>query len=212
MIDVIIPARNEEKTIGMVLKILNSNRLIGRIIVCVDADTTDLTESIARQHRGIVPAITKELGIRGKGQLVVAGLPYVRSPYVMFCDADYTGLTTAHILTMTHHVAPKQMRIGVPEYPDDVPGHVISAWPWISGFRVVPRELLRRLDLHGYLMETQINLAAEAHRYKFRFRFMPGLVSPYQMTPQRILERERDRAWGIEKGILPGKGSRRVRI
>jgi hypothetical protein len=66
----------------------------------------------------------------------------------------------------------------------------------------MPRDFVKDIPLHGYLMETQINQAAVAHQMPIVYERLHGLVSPYNITPKRRAEMERDRAYGIEKGIL----------
>lgn len=201
MIDVIVPARNEENTIGKIIRVLHEHPFIRTIMVCIDADSRDGTEMIARRTGHVT--IPSTAGIRGKGQLVTHGLKYVRTPYVMFCDSDYTGLSYSHITVLAGNLTPKITKIGVPDFPDmDVPPRVISSWPWVSGIRVVPTELVKELALHGYLMEVQINKQTVDRGYNFRFRFLPGLNSPYKMSPKRLEEMERDRYWGLENKVL----------
>lgn len=206
LVDVVIPARNEQDTIGHIVSVLEGHELINNVIVCVDGDTTDRTDAIAKRHGAIT--LPASLGIRGKGQLVSRGIKLVQTSHVLFMDADYTGFKYVHVSIMARDPQPEMVRIGVPDFPDqDVPQRVISSWPWVSGTRLVPLKMAKRLDLHGYLMEVQINMMAFTMRYSTRFRFLPGLVSPYKMTPKRLEEMERDRIWGIEKGILTGENS-----
>jgi|SRR5271170_115017 len=201
MIDVVIPARDEAKTLAAVLSRFARHQFISRIIVCVDGDTTDGTERVASVYTDhIIPA---SRGISGKGQLMSAGVRQVTTPYVMFCDADYDGLNERHVTAMAGNVHPQTMKIGVPEFPTaDVPNRVISAWPWVSGIRVVPVELVQTLELHGYLAEVQMNMECQLLHYHFRFVFLNGLVSPYKMSPRRLSEMDRDRDWATTHGIF----------
>lgn len=198
--DVVIPARNVETTISPILDTLRLCSAINNIIVCIDADSTDDTEKKA--HKSRVKLLPSDLGIRGKGQLIRAGLKWVESDHVLFMDSDYIGFTNEHLRVMT--TAPhRAILIGVPEFPyQDVPPQVISSWPWVSGIRLVPTPLVASLELHGYLMEVQINQEAARIGLGYRFRHLTGLTSPYRMTPLRAQERERDRVWGLANGVL----------
>lgn len=201
MITALMCARNETATIDPILRTLHQHKMIGDIIVCVDGDTTDNTERIVRGYTDMF--IPRRAGIKGKGQLITAALARFKvSPYVMFTDADYTGFHEHHVTIMAGNLPAHETKIGIPEYPIDVPEHVISAWPWVSGIRTVPVELIRKQEFYGYLFETQINQETAKRRYRFRFKHLPGLHSKYDMNPKRADERERDRAIGIEKGIL----------
>src|SRR6266851_1614496 len=201
---VIIPARNEEKTIGAIVKTFNDHpETRGDIFVFEDADSTDNTGRLVWENGGCAVHVDK----RGKGQVVKAGLDMLfknsdLSSRIMLCDGDYIGLTTDHI---TRILKPKRgMTIGVPDFPlIDVPEHVISAWPHISGFRCLPHGLIPD-DAHGYMLETQINLMAIKRRMLVSKVMMPGLKSPFEwpLSPQRMRELQRDREWGTRNGLL----------
>lgn len=207
---VIIPARNEEKTIGNIVAAFSSfPETYRHVYVAIDADTTDKTATETWYYNG-VPLQTEA---RGKGQVVQAALRCIRGaaaadPYtvyserIMLCDGDYTGLTTEHIAAMFTHQ--DGMTIGIPDWPADaVPEHVIKAWPRISGFRYLPVKLVPE-DAHGYLLETQINLRAVKWKVKPYFKVLEGLRSPFTwpLPDQRMKELIRDRDWGRNHGIL----------
>jgi glycosyltransferase involved in cell wall biosynthesis len=197
MIDVVIPARNEIRTIGPVVVVLKAHPMVGRVIVVVDSDTRDATANLAYLAGA---SVRQPKGVRGKGQCVAYGLERVKTDRVMFFDADLTGLTSTHVSQMTK--TQKGMVIGIPDIPHNFPMKRIQAWPWCSGQRTIPTRVARRLDLHGYLMETQINAAAHRAKLPLRFEHLQGLISPYEMTAKRLNEMERDREWGITHGIL----------
>lgn len=195
-IDVVIPARNEEKTIGEVLEVLSSHLFIGTIIVVCDS-CTDNTDMVASEHYGDI-VMAGEYG--GKGQAVMAGLDHVTTERVLFMDADITGLYHEHITKM---VAPfPGMTIGVADLDPELPNRNDWAWPWVSGQRILPTNLVRPLELHGYLMETQINMAAKDARIPIEFAWLMGLKSDYNMSERRLAEMERDLKWGKEHGVL----------
>lgn len=200
MTDVVIPAWNEETTLPSILRVLTTHDHIDRVIVVVDEETTDDTAVKAKEFTSWVHA-----GYHGKGQNVMLGLSLVQSEHVMFCDADYSNLTHKHVDTMLNARGYEWMTIGVPEFPVDVPARVISAWPWVSGIRIMPTEMPLAVtpELHGYLTEVQLNKHAAQHGYHVAFKFLPGLWSPFLMTPRRVQERELDRAWGMREGVLP---------
>jgi glycosyltransferase involved in cell wall biosynthesis len=219
MIDVVIPARNEERTIGAIVKVLAEHPTIGQIWIGVDADTTDLTAAGLRDHSMGVHVRNFnffEPKIKGKGQICRFLIHNITTERVMFCDADLTGLTPEHIDQLMNVPAMDAhgMVIGVPDYPihalecmstmlDKRPmEQLFFSWPWVSGQRVVPTVLVRDLPLHGYLMETQINAAAKQANLPVRFERLRGLVSPFNMSDRRLAEMERDRQWGLKEGIL----------
>jgi glycosyltransferase involved in cell wall biosynthesis len=211
-IDVVIPARNEEKTIGAIVEVFKVHPCVRGVIVSVDSDTTDDT-NIAASWAGAELEDPRLHSNCGKGQVVFAALHRVTADHVLFCDADYTGLTYDHVSQMCAMITevPRGLILGVPDYPAGpdkwhpdrhIPGHVFKSWHWCTGFRGMPTDFVRDIPMHGYLMETQINQAARAHSMPVVYERLFGLKSEYNITPQRKAEMERDRAYGIEKGIL----------
>lgn len=200
-VDVVIPARNEEKTIGQICNILSSHLLVKNIIVVCDSckDDTDLE---AWKH-GADIVLSREYN--NKGQTVMAGLAHVVTDRVMLMDADLTRLTHMHVTDLIGGTALSEltgMRIGVPDLDPGLPYTRDWAWPWVSGQRIVPAPLARSLKLHGYLMETQINAAAHRANLPVSFAWLTGLKSSYNMTERRLSEMTRDLEYGKQNGIL----------
>jgi glycosyltransferase involved in cell wall biosynthesis len=205
-ITAIIPAWDEEDTIGDIVEAFLWAKLIRPIIVAVDSKTEDDTAIIAGanikgEHNGFV---INNAGI-GKGQVLMAALSEVRTPYVFFCDADIKGLTANHISLMISDamVEEQSMTIGIPDLPDNYPKERDWAYPWVSGIRCFPTRLVRPLNLHGYLTEVQLNAAASHAEMSVRFEWLRGVKSPYVMSDRRLADIEADAAWGKEHGILP---------
>ena len=203
VIDVIIPARNEQDNILSLVREFEWHPAIGTVIVGIDADTTDNTV-------GVLFSTTATLlfGARGKGQVVSRCLQIATSPYVLFCDADVKGLTQVHIdLLIANAIFDDAgehpvVTIGVPDVPENYPTDRLWAWPWVSGQRCVPRRLVNMLNLHGYLMEAQINAATKHAAMPINFEWLTGLKSEYKMTDKRLAEMQRDADYGRRHGIL----------
>lgn len=198
-VDVVIPARNTEETIGAIVDQFVQHPAIGRVIVVVDADTTDDTAQAAWSADRI------QLDrARGKGQCVTHGLHFVNSDWVAFCDSDLIGLTQAHISTLITDatIGFDRMTIGVPDVPSNYPSSHLWAWSWVSGQRCLPVKYVRPLMLHGYLMETQINHAAKTAELPLNFEWLTGLRSEYKMTELRLKEMDRDARWGRAHGVI----------
>lgn len=202
-VDVVIPARNEQDTIGPVVAAFSNHPAIGQIIVILDKDTTDLTPS-AVLYADSSAKVLRYPEVSGKGQLVTRGLEEVTSDYVVFCDADITGITIDHVSMLISEAVLDSgtMLIGVPEIPRNYPESRLFAWPWVSGQRCVPTSLVRPLRFHGYLMETQINKAASYAHLPVRFEWLNGLQSPYIMSEERLNAMEQDAQWGKTNGVL----------
>lgn len=82
-VTVIIPARNEQKTITKVVKLVNLNKNVNQIIV-VDNNSTDYTSKLAQKAGAEVVFCENQ----GKGYAMEAGMKYVENDIVAFVDAD----------------------------------------------------------------------------------------------------------------------------
>jgi hypothetical protein len=202
---VIIPARNEAATIGpLVATFDNHDETHGNIYVILDKETRDGTSELVWANGGCVIHTDKH----GKGEVVAQGVSFVAeyaisiSHRIILCDGDYTGLTRDHI---TKIIRDKEgMVIGVPDFPNiDVPEHVITAWPRVSGFRCLPWTMIPE-NAHGYLLETQLNQIAARDRMQVVPIMMPGLQSPFQwpLSPRRMAALQADKEWGLRNGVL----------
>lgn len=100
-IDIILPALNEEETIGKVIdeiprSILEERGYLVKVLV-VDGDSTDLTRQIA-QEKGAEVIVERR---RGKGRAMRSAFQQVKADFVFMLDADYTYSAT-HIPEMLH--------------------------------------------------------------------------------------------------------------
>jgi glycosyltransferase involved in cell wall biosynthesis len=210
MIEVIIPALNEARSIDHIVRACQHAPSIYLVHVAVDDRTTDNTADVAYEAGALVH---RHPGIIGKGQLIKATIPETATARVMLCDADYTRFSP-HIAEMTtaiHHPY-DVMRIMVPKHPTPQEWNngkapfpfYKEAWGMNSGLRSFPRTLAENLDLHGYLVETQLNQAAQEHGVVIDQIYETAFVQPLRFTERRLEAMETDRAWGIANGVLRG--------
>lgn len=83
---VVIPTLNEVKAIGRVIEEVLSVGVPRENVVVVDGGSTDGTVEVASSY-GV--RVVRQEG-RGKADAVRTGLKYVRTPYVVVMDGDYT--------------------------------------------------------------------------------------------------------------------------
>ncbi len=83
---VVIPTLNEEKAIGKVIDELLELGLSPSQILVVDGHSTDRTVDIARS-KGVNVVFQEG---RGKADAIKTALKYVKTPYILFMDGDYT--------------------------------------------------------------------------------------------------------------------------
>jgi glycosyltransferase involved in cell wall biosynthesis len=90
-ISVVIPAKNEEETLGYVLEDLNQT--ISQLpnyevqVICVDDHSTDATANIARSFGATV---IRNTGKAGKGMALRAGFAASNGEVLVMLDADYS--------------------------------------------------------------------------------------------------------------------------
>lgn len=163
----IIPAYNEEKTIGSVLRALKGISIINRIIVVSDG-STDNTADIARCLGCEVIVLDRNTG---KGGAMKAGVERCREDVILFLDADLIGLKKFHILELLDPVVSGRadMSIGVfygGRLTTDIPQRLT---PNLSGQRAVKRYIMESIpDL--YLSRYGVEVAITAYAAKNNFK------------------------------------------
>lgn len=157
----IVPAYNEENTIGGVLTVLQSSPLVDNIIVVSDG-SEDKTVDVVLEYQGI--EVIELLENRGKGGAVIAGLERCREEVILILDADLVGLTTDHIEALLKPVleGKAQMSIGIFEKGRMATDFAQKVAPFLSGQRALKRELLEGIsDLN--LTRFGIEVALHQH-------------------------------------------------
>lgn len=155
----IIPAYNEEKTVGNVLGTLRRSKLVDEIIVVSDG-SEDNTAAAAQEHQGV--QVIDLLQNRGKGGAVMAGLKRCSSEVILVLDADLIGLTEEHIESLLKPVLSGEvlMSIGVFEKGRVTTDIAQKVAPFLSGQRALKRDLLENisdLDLTRFGIEVALH-------------------------------------------------------
>jgi len=92
LVSIIIPARNEEETIGMVLddldKVIKQNSEYAFEVILVDNNSNDRTTIVAQ--RSWVQIISEKK--KGKGYALVAGFNQAKGNIIVMLDADYSHM------------------------------------------------------------------------------------------------------------------------
>lgn len=91
---IIVPARNEEASLGDCLASLTAQTLVAFEIIVVDDGSTDRTREIAQSFAEVrvISAGPLPDGWTGKNNAVVAGAQEARAPLLLFTDADTVHL------------------------------------------------------------------------------------------------------------------------
>ncbi len=186
-IDVIIPAFNEEESIGLVLDALPRGRV--RRIVVGDNNSTDRTAAVARDHGAIVVPAPRQ----GYGSACLSALAYARNDppdVVVFIDADFSDDPTELTLIVEPIEAGRaEMVIGSRTLKRQPPGAFTPQQKFgnqlactlmrllfrvrftdLGPFRAITWDALERLEMrdpnYGWTVEMQIKAAKRGLRFE----------------------------------------------
>ncbi len=158
----IIPAYNEEQTIGEVAEALMNFESIDEVIVVNDG-SEDQTAQVARRHPVTVIDLQENLG---KGGAMVEGSAHTDADILLFIDADLVGLTQQHINQLLQPVVQgdADMTVGVFEEGRLATDLAQKIAPFLSGQRAIHRRLwdvIPELEDSRYGVEMTLSRYAE---------------------------------------------------
>lgn len=161
-ITAIIPAFNEEQTIGRVLECVTKVEDITQIIVVSDG-STDNTAEVASSYEIEVIDLPENVG---KGGAMKAGLERCINENVVFLDADLIGLTEQHVKDLIMPVIKNEteMTIGIFKNGRIVTDLAQKVTPYLSGQRAVKKALLDKIpniDITRYGVEVALTKFVE---------------------------------------------------
>ena len=108
-VTVIIPARDEESTVGAIVAAIRAELMCGSTplvddLVVVDSDSSDATARVAREAGARVVATTEVLPdiptVAGKGEAMWRGLAATDGDVVVFLDADLRSFTPDYVVAL----------------------------------------------------------------------------------------------------------------
>lgn len=156
----VIPARNEEPTVGDVVAAARAASSVDDVIV-VDNGSTDGTARRAAERGAVV--ITEPQP--GKGEAMRAGVDVTAADVIVFLDADLVGLRPDHVDALVHAVQNGAvMACGLFDRGPLLNPVFERLLPVLTGERALRRELFDDLDpeyVRGYRVEAGLNSLAE---------------------------------------------------
>jgi len=158
----IIPAYNEEKTIGEVLQTLKNVDIITKIIVVSDG-STDNTVKIAKKYNVDVIEFKDN---KGKGAALKAGIERAEGKVILFLDADLVGLNEEHVRKLVLPVLNGEvdMTIGIFDKGRITTDLAQKIAPFLSGQRAVDKRILEeisQLEITRYGVEMALTKYVE---------------------------------------------------
>lgn len=192
MVSAIIPAYNEEKTVGAVLLALKNHPLIGEVIL-VDDGSTDRTASIA-EHAGARVIRTHKRG--GKAEAMDAGVKEARFPIILFLDADIVGLTPSMVTDIIEPVlfGRYEMFVALRGRKTLVLNSLLRIFPILGGERALTKRLWHAVPdsfKRSFQIEIALNYYAKRTRKNMGFALFHGLRNTIK-----------ERKYGVIRGFM----------
>ncbi|GAB6137615.1 glycosyltransferase family 2 protein [Halanaerobaculum tunisiense] len=144
LITAVIPAYNEEETIGDVVTKVSNHQLIEEVIVVSDG-SEDATAAIAKTKGANVIELAEN---SGKGAAMQKGIDLAEADVILFLDADLLGLTPQHIDQLLLPVIKDEaaMTVGVFSAGRVATDLAQKITPFLSGQRAIKSELLENIS------------------------------------------------------------------
>ncbi|SES78258.1 glycosyltransferase family 2 protein [Anaerobranca gottschalkii] len=181
----IIPAYNEEKTIGNILDVVKEVEIIDEIIVVSDG-SIDKTVDVALS-KGVKVVDLKEN--RGKGGAMKAGLEESEGEIILFLDADLIGLTPYHIKNLIEPVKSGRvpMSLGVFTNGRKTTDLAQKFAPYLSGQRAIKRELLNSMsDLEVSRFGVELALTRLVEKENINIEIVPLPDMSHVMKEEKL--------------------------
>ncbi len=171
----IVPAYNEETTIGDVVRVLVASGAFREVIVVSDG-SRDRTAD--RAHDAGATLVHQFSVNRGKAAALAAGLTHTDAPIVCFFDGDLLGLTSAHIAALVDPVVKgmNTMTIGIRDRHGLT--NTFARMFKIGGQRALRREIFEKLPkrcIRGYKIETALTYFCEVNGLSYDIVTLFGL-------------------------------------
>jgi glycosyltransferase involved in cell wall biosynthesis len=176
-ITAIIPAYNEEQTIGSILDCLIHVEKITQIIVVSDG-STDGTAEVAAGYDIELIDLSENIG---KGGAMKAGIERCTNDNILFLDADLIGLTEQHVDDLIMPVISNDvdMTIGIFKNGRIVTDLAQKVTPYLSGQRAIKKALLDKIpniDISRYGVEVALTKFADKNSIRTKEVYLEDMT------------------------------------
>lgn len=193
----IVPALNEERNVGNVLKVLLDSKDLQEVIL-VDDGSIDRTAEIG-EALGVKVLRLPQKGGSGKGNAMRQGVKNTDAEIIVFFDADLIGLNQEHISLLVQPVLNEEvaMCVGIRERRgwENISEFLIKIAPLtaIAGERAIKREVFESIPvdfMEGFMVETAMNYYCKNNNLPVRYVRLENLD---------IVVKEKK--WGLVEGV-----------
>jgi polyisoprenyl-phosphate glycosyltransferase len=191
----LIPAYNEETTVGSVISTARRAGCVDEVIVISDGSTDRTSQVACAAGADLVIELSPN---RGKAGAVESGMIAASGDCLLLLDGDLIGLRRTHVRMLVDPVRAGRadMTIGSMAQGRISTDIAQGLTPDLSGQRAVARTLLEGLGASGFTMEVALNrrtkkngtrvrrvrLERLSHRWKEeKMGLVPGLAARFKM-------------------------------
>ncbi len=188
----VVPAYNEERTLGDVLAVLRQVPAVDAVFVISDG-STDRTAAVARSGGATCIELPQNIG---KGGALKVGIDHADADIYLFLDADLIGLTAEHVVRLLDPVlgGKAEMSLGILEKGRVATDLAQAVAPYLSGQRAVTRNILLGLSS---METTRYGIEVAIHRYLKK----NGIA--VEMVPmENLTHRTKEEKLGLLRGFV----------
>lgn len=174
----IVPAYNEEETVGGVVEPLVESGLFSDIIVISDGSTDGTAEAARLAGATLVHELPKRAG---KGAALEHGMAHTDADFVAFFDADLIGFTPEHARLLIDPVVRGARAMNTGWRDRGALWNFVQErfMPLIGGERAMGRHIFEDIPsryVRGFMIEAATDYYCRANKLPYGGTMLPGLT------------------------------------
>lgn len=191
----IIPALNEEATVGEVVAAVRRTALIDQVVVVSDG-SEDGTAAVARAAGATVVEHSDNLG---KAAAMVSGLKLTDAELLLFLDADLVGLRPEHVTALVRPVLVGEADMTVGLFDDGRLATDLAQLiaPYLSGQRAVRRLVLEDV----FRTEPDIEISRYGVEVVLTRHVKRLGLTVQEVSLEQLTQRTKEEKLGLMRGL-----------